>query len=117
MKNFYLVLLLFISQERISPAQVYHPFPDTLAQWSEGSVYSGMCCSGSGYLYTTAGDTIIQIRLTLFLGTTPPFHGILTSSKHSRIIPMKFPEQYSAQYERILQRKSGFAISILLLSG
>ena len=57
-----LSVLIFCSQ--ISVAQTYHPFPDTLAQWSE---YSGEWTNYStstryfeGYLSSLAGDTIIQ---------------------------------------------------------
>lgn len=70
MKKFLVAFLFFIFcyGMKISSAQTYHPFPDTLAQWSEGFVYSGMCCSGSGYVYVTADDTIIENQTYTLLG-------------------------------------------------
>ncbi|MEO5674113.1 MAG: T9SS type A sorting domain-containing protein [Chitinophagales bacterium] len=53
---------------KISSAQTYHPFPDTLAQWSENYVYYGMCCSGYGYIFAMAGDTIIDNKVYSLLG-------------------------------------------------
>jgi hypothetical protein len=65
MKNFLSAFLFFLlfSEMKVSYSQSYHSFPDTLSEWSEGSRYcyvSGpRSCSGSGYIYTLWGDTLI----------------------------------------------------------
>lgn len=65
MKNFllfFLIIYLF-SELKFSSGQSYHAFPDSLAEWSEGSRYCYVVgprsCSGSGYIYTLWGDTLI----------------------------------------------------------
>jgi len=70
MKKFLFAFLLFISvaEMKISFGQTYHPFPDTLAQWSEGSIYYGMCCSGLGFMYAEAGDTTINNTVYTLVG-------------------------------------------------
>lgn len=66
MKNFQFVFLFFILivEVKNSSAQTYHPFPDTLAEWSEGTRYCYVSntrdCSGSGYVYAVVGDTVID---------------------------------------------------------
>lgn len=80
-----LSVLIFCSEA--SFAQTYHPFPDTLAEWSENSGgwwYTSQSLKYyDGYLSSLAGDTIIEGTTYVLLGInhtwtkTTEFSGVL----------------------------------------
>ena len=75
MKNFlraFLFLILFF-ELKISLAQTYHPFPDTLSSWSEVGVSCpfwdpGDLCSTYGWLFSLGHDTIIDSKAYILVG-------------------------------------------------
>ena len=75
MKNFLFIFLFFIlfSELKFSSAQIYHPFPDTLASWSEVGVSCpfwepGDLCSTYDWLFSLGHDTIIDGKDYILVG-------------------------------------------------
>jgi Secretion system C-terminal sorting domain len=81
MKKFLLAFLIFVSvtEIKISFGQTYHPFPDTLASWSESFSYCDdprnqwTTCYLNGYLFSLAADTFIDGKKYTLVGYNPTY--------------------------------------------
>ena len=93
-----LLFLFFIVSAKYSFSQNYHPFPDSIARWSECSFFVGAQTGGNtydihrGWFYALGNDTLINSINYTLVGVQSTWdyqldNGVVTSKHNSPINP------------------------------
>lgn len=119
MNKFLLVFLFFIPVVgmKISFGQAYHPFPDTLASWSEAGgncdeAYNPTWCWDDGWHFELVKDSIINSKNYTLLSYQQSYsYDAFFNGNYWTYIsgnyPLEFPGMLLEEFVKIQERKFG----------